>query len=74
MAQRTVRTDDDLKERLNNLARHEGKTTSDVVRLLVKEYVQDRDRSAFYGRSGRCRRPKSATSSLPSPLGKTCCT
>lgn len=47
MAQLTVRIDDELKDRLKNLARHEGKTTSDVVRTLVKEYVEDRDRSAF---------------------------
>lgn len=47
MAQLTVRIDDELKDRLRNIARHEGKTTSDVVRALVKRYVQDRDRSAF---------------------------
>lgn len=47
MAQLTIRIDDELKDRLRNLARHEGKTTSDVVRTLVKRYVQDRDRSAF---------------------------
>lgn len=47
MAQLTVRIDDELKDRLRNLARHEGKTTSDVVRSLVKKYVQDRDRSTF---------------------------
>jgi predicted DNA-binding protein len=47
MAQLTVRIDDDLKDRLRTLARHEGKTTSDVVRTLVKQYVQDRDQSTF---------------------------
>jgi predicted DNA-binding protein len=47
MAQLTVRIDDELKDRLSKLARHEGKTTSDVVRSLVKEYLQDRDRSTF---------------------------
>lgn len=47
MAQLTVRIDDELKDRLRHLARHEGKTTSDVVRDLVKRYVQDRDRSTF---------------------------
>lgn len=47
MAQLTVRIDDDLKDRLRTLARHEGKTTSDVVRTLVRGYVQDRDRSTF---------------------------
>jgi len=47
MVQLTVRIDDELENRLKNLARHEDKTTSDVVRALVKEYVQDRDRSTF---------------------------
>lgn len=47
MAQLTIRIDDELKDRLSSLARHEGKTTSEVVRLLVRRYVQDRDRSAF---------------------------
>jgi len=44
MAQLTVRLDDDLKGHLQNLARQEGKSTSDVVRSLVERYVRDRDR------------------------------
>jgi predicted transcriptional regulator len=44
MAQLTVRIDDDLKGHLQNLARQEGKSTSDVVCSLVERYVQDRDR------------------------------
>jgi len=46
MAQLTVRIDEDLKGHLQNLARQEGKSTSDVVRSLVERYVQDRDRGA----------------------------
>jgi len=46
MAQLTVRIDDNLKDHLQNLARQEGKSTSDVVRGLVQRYVQDRDRGA----------------------------
>ncbi|MBB4091441.1 ribbon-helix-helix protein, CopG family [Salinibacter ruber] len=46
MAQLTVRIDGDLKDHLQNLARQEGKSTSDVVRSLVQRYVQDRDRGA----------------------------
>lgn len=46
MAQLTVRIDDDLKDHLQNLARQEGKSTSDIVRGLVQHYVQDRDRGA----------------------------
>jgi Ribbon-helix-helix protein, copG family. len=45
MAQLTVRIDEDLKGHLQNLARQEGKSTSDVVRSLVQRYVRDRDRS-----------------------------
>ena len=46
MAQLSVRIDEDLKGHLENLARREGKSTSDVVRSLVQRYVQDRDRGA----------------------------
>ena len=46
MAQLTVRIDEDLKGHLQELARREGKSTSDVVRSLVQRYVQDRDRGA----------------------------
>lgn len=46
MAQLTVRIDDDLKDHLQTLARQEGRSASDVVRALVRGYVQDRDRSA----------------------------
>ena len=46
MGQLTVRIDDDLKGHLQNLARQEGRSTSDVVRGLVRRYVQDRDRGA----------------------------
>lgn len=46
MAQLTARIDDDLKGHLQNLARQESKSTSDVVRSLVRRYVQDRDRGS----------------------------
>ena len=46
MAHLTVRIDDDLKGHLQNLARQEGESTSDVVRSLIKRYVRDRDRGA----------------------------
>ena len=46
MAQLTVRIDEDLKGHLQNLARQEGKSTSDIVRSLVERYVRDRDRGA----------------------------
>jgi len=46
MAQLTIRIDEDLKGHLQNLARQEGKSTSDVARSLARRYVQDRDRGA----------------------------
>ena len=46
MAQLNVRINDDLKAHLQTLARQEGRSTSDVVRSLVRGYVRDRDRSA----------------------------
>ncbi len=42
MAQLTVRIDDDLKDHLQTLARREGKSTSGVVRGLVRRHVRDR--------------------------------
>jgi len=41
-----VRIEEDLKGRLQNLARQEGKSTSDVVRSLVERYVRDCNRDA----------------------------
>lgn len=46
MDQLTVRIDDNLRERLQRLARREGKSTSEVVRGLVQRYARNRDRSA----------------------------
>lgn len=41
--QLNVRLDDNLKERLDRLARSEGKSASQVVRDLISEYVRNRD-------------------------------
>jgi hypothetical protein len=38
-----IRIDPVLKSKVNNLARAEGKNTSQLVRELLEEYVQDRD-------------------------------
>jgi predicted DNA-binding protein len=38
-----VRLDEDLKSKITKLAKAEGKTTSEVVRDLVRNYVQERD-------------------------------
>lgn len=44
-----IRIDDDLKAMLNRLARAEGKTTSGMVRELIRDYVKDRDIGAYIG-------------------------
>jgi len=45
--QMIVRIDPSLKEKLCRLARAEGKTTSQMVRELISEYVKDRDIGAY---------------------------
>jgi len=41
--QMIVRIDPEVKERFNKLARVEGKTTSQMVRELIENYIKDRD-------------------------------
>jgi len=38
-----VRIDPELKAKVNNLAKTEGKSISEVVRELLEDYVKDRD-------------------------------
>jgi predicted DNA-binding protein len=45
--QMIVRIDPSLKECLSRLARSEGKTTSQMVRELISDYVKDRDIGAY---------------------------
>ena len=51
-----VRIDAELKDRLSRLARNEGKTTSQMVRELIRDYVKNRDIGAYidglWGRIG----------------------
>jgi predicted transcriptional regulator len=42
-----IRIDADLKARLTRLARAEGKTTSRMVRELIRNYVKERDIGAY---------------------------
>jgi predicted DNA-binding protein len=42
-----IRIDNNLKERLERLARSEGKTTSEMVRELISEYVKEKDIGAY---------------------------
>lgn len=41
--QMIVRIDPELKTKVNNLAKTEGKSISEVVRELLEGYVKDRD-------------------------------
>jgi predicted transcriptional regulator len=41
--QMIVRIDPQLKNKVNSLAKAEGKSVSEVVRELLKDYVKDRD-------------------------------
>jgi hypothetical protein len=42
-----VRVDPELKTKVNNLARAEGKSISEVVRQLLEDYVRDRDIGSY---------------------------
>jgi len=42
-----IRIDSEMKNRLNKLARVEGKTTSQMVRELIEGYVREKDIGAY---------------------------
>jgi predicted DNA-binding protein len=42
-----IRIDPELKKRLDQLSRSEGKTTSRMVRELIGDYVKQRDISGY---------------------------
>jgi|GEM_PF-187517 len=45
--QMIIRIDGEVKNRLNKLARNEGKTTSEIVRELIEERIKERDIGAY---------------------------
>ena len=45
--QMIVRIDPDLKAKVNNFAKIEGKSVSEVVRELLEEYVKNRDIDSY---------------------------
>ena len=47
--QMIIRIDKNLKEKLNKIARAEGKNSSQVVRELITGYIQDRDIEFYIG-------------------------
>ena len=65
--QMIIRIDDEVKARLNRLARLEGKTTSEMVRELIVERIKERDIGAYvddlWSRMGKKLKTKGATSS-----------
>ena len=60
-----IRIDDEVKGRLNRLARIEGKTTSALVRELIEERIKERDIGAYvddlWGRIGEKMKSKGVT-------------
>jgi hypothetical protein len=54
--QMIVRIDPGLKTKVNNLAKAEGKSVSEVIRELLEEYVRNRDIGSYiddlWGRIG----------------------
>jgi len=45
--QMIVRIDPDLKAKVNNFAKAEGKNVSEVVRELLEDYVKSRDINSY---------------------------
>ncbi|MBN2438135.1 MAG: ribbon-helix-helix protein, CopG family [Deltaproteobacteria bacterium] len=45
--QMIIRIEPELKDKVGRFARAEGKTTSDVVRELLEEYISSRDIAAY---------------------------
>lgn len=45
--QMIVRIEPDLKNKVNRFAKAEGKTTSEVVRELLEDYIRSRDIGAY---------------------------
>ncbi len=45
--QMIIRINDEVKNRLNKLARIEGKTTSEKVRELIEQYIKEHDIGAY---------------------------
>jgi len=45
--QMIIRIDSEMKNRLNKLARVEGKTTSQMVRELIEDYIREKDIGSY---------------------------
>lgn len=64
--QMIIRMNPELKDKLNKLARTEGKTTSQMVRDLIEDYIKEHDISSYidnlWGRVGKKLKSKGVTS------------
>ncbi|TAN63762.1 ribbon-helix-helix protein, CopG family [bacterium] len=64
--QMIIRMNPELKDKLNKLARTEGKTTSQMVRELIEDYIKEHDISSYidnlWGRVGKKLKSKGFTS------------
>lgn len=45
--QMIIRVDSDLKNRVDQFAKKEGKNTSEVIRELMEQYLRERDMSGY---------------------------
>ena len=45
--QMIIRVDSELKRKVSTLAKAEGKTTSEIVRELLEDYVRERDIGSY---------------------------
>ena len=63
--QMIIRIDNEVKNRLARLARSEGKTTSEMVRGLIEDYIKERDIGSYiddlWNRTGKKLRAKGVT-------------
>ena len=70
--QMIIPMDPELKEKFRRLARREGKTTSQLVRELIEEYVRKNDKGSYidelWERIGKEIRARGAT---PATVGRT---
>ena len=66
--QMIIRIDDEVKNRLNRLARLEGKTTSEMVRELIEERIKERDIGTYiddlWNRTGKKLKSKGVTPAM----------
>lgn len=63
--QMIIRIDNEVKNRLAKLARSEGKTTSEMVRGLIEDYIKERDIGSYiddlWNRTGKKLKAKGVT-------------